>query len=268
MVADKDFAKQVQEAKKKPRNFAIIAKGPNCLKILLSKKPIKQSDILAAKTVLKGNAVITGVCVGEVGGGLVFRVLEEPSVTRQKLKDSIKNESKLTLNARFEVVSSIEEINEDEQAETPPDAGAGRGAGKVSLVALGKARIEWLTVRNAAISDLRKLKDAIAAEFKTDPEQRSELSAALGKLDGVIQEIDTDLHELLDQILNADEVAREALVKEAKARLARLAKFLATDPIIAEVDNNEVLPDTEVRGPIAVKLKEIAAALGSGTAEI
>jgi hypothetical protein len=67
---DEELAKELHVAKKKPRNFAIIAKGTNVLKLLVDKKPIKEGASVKAKKACQGNAVVTGD-----GPDLVFQVV-------------------------------------------------------------------------------------------------------------------------------------------------------------------------------------------------
>jgi len=134
--------------------------------------------------------------------------------------------------------------------------------GKLSVAALGKSRVEWLTVRNQALADMQRLKEAIAQEFADDVEQAAALASALATLDGLMQRIDVRLADELDAVLNADAAARPPLVAQVRATLAQLHALLA-DPVMAELDGNEVLPEMLVAAPIRAKLVEISAALGS-----
>jgi hypothetical protein len=136
------------------------------------------------------------------------------------------------------------------------------GTGKVSLVKLGKARLEWVGVRDAALADIRKLQAAIAAEFKSDAEQIDALKAALTRLNEGIRELEAKLAEQLDQVLNADEAARPSLIAAARKTMARLTNYVESDPIMAELDDNEVIPGMKVVAPVRAKLNEISAALG------
>jgi hypothetical protein len=141
-------------------------------------------------------------------------------------------------------------------------AAGGLPDGKLSVAALGKARLEWLTVRQQALADMHRLKDAITAEFRDDTEQAAALREALATLDGLMQRIDVQLAEQLDAVLNADAAARPPLVAQVRTTLAGLQQLLA-DPVMEELDGNEVLPDMLVAAPIRAKLVEISAALGS-----
>lgn len=119
---DKDLQKSLQQARKKPRNFAIIAKGPSCLQLLVGKKPLTAGELQEAKKACKGTEIIKGVCVGGDGPELVFRVAEKPSVTEVKLKVWIREQTGLNLKARFEVVAEVAEVNDDEPDEGTPTA--------------------------------------------------------------------------------------------------------------------------------------------------
>lgn len=118
---DKDLQKSLQQARKKARNFAIVAKGTSCLQLLVSKKPLKAGELQEAKKACKGTEIIKGVCAGD-GADLVFRVAEKPSVTEVKLKVWIREQTGLNLKARFEVVSEVAEINDEEPDEGTPTA--------------------------------------------------------------------------------------------------------------------------------------------------
>jgi hypothetical protein len=137
----------------------------------------------------------------------------------------------------------------------------GSGGG-VSLVALGKARLEWVQVRDTAVQDIRRLKDAIQVEFKDDREQASQLTSALAMLDEKVDRLDDRLHEELDAVLNAEDSAREPLIRAARSTLGDLLAFLATDPVMAEIDDNEVIAGMRVRAPLEAQLDAISTALG------
>jgi hypothetical protein len=363
-MLDQELTEGLKQAKKAPRNFALIAKGANPVKLMVRKKKFRDGELAKAKAEAKGNDVVTGVLVAS-GADFAFQVLVEPTVKPIKLKELIVEQTEMTAKPRWEVVPTLPEIgsDEDEQAEmeadeTPPgsppplttgvedeqdesdaedlpptapptidakqliaamnklspqvqSAAAANPdrkkdfvqpvaafqqfiksgqldqaqkalgqlidllksavpatapptgkTGQVSLVKLGKARLEWIGVRDAALADIRKLQGAIAAEFRNDAEQTQELKAALTRLNESIRELEAKLHEELDQVLNAEEAARPALVGVARKTLTRLTSYLDSDPIMAELDDNEVVPGMKVVAPVRAKLDEISAALG------
>jgi len=359
-MLDQELTEGLKQAKKAPRNFALIAKGANPVKLMVRKKKFRDGELAKAKAEAKGNDVITGVLVAS-GADFAFQVLAEPTVKPIKLKELIVEQTEMTAKPRWEVLPTLPDIGseEDEQAEMeademppgsppPPTTGAEQeqaeregedlpptappaidakqliaamnklspqiqaaaaanpdrkkelvtpvaafqqhikageldqakavlaqlaallkslapppgGASKVSLVKLGKARLEWIGVRDAALADIRKLQKSIEAEFRDDAEQAQELKAALARLNESIRELEAKLHEELDQVLNAEEAARPSLVGVARKTLTRLTSYLDTDPIMAELDDNEVVPGMKVVAPMRAKLDEISAALG------
>jgi hypothetical protein len=362
-MLDEELTDGLKQAKKGPRNFALVAKGVTPLKLMVRKKKFPDGMLAKAKAEAKGNDVITGVLVAS-GVDFAFQVLAEPTIKPSKLKELIAEQTEMTAKPRWEVVPALPEIggDEDEQTEmeadelpsgspplstgaeeeqvenegedlpptappaidakqliaamnklspqiqaaaaanpdrkkefvqpvaafqqfikagqldqakaalgqlvellksaVPPTAPQAGATGKVSLVKLGKARLEWIGVRDAALADIRKLQKSIEAEFRDDAEQAQELKAALARLNESIRELEAKLHEELDQVLNAEEAARPALVGVARKTLTRLTSYLHTDPIMAELDDNEVVPGMKVAAPLRAKLDEISAALG------
>src|SRR5262249_44923251 len=135
----------------------------------------------------------------------------------------------------------------------------------LSLIKLGKARLEWIGSRSKAVQDIGGLKAAIEAELKDDPEQQGQLAAALKRLDGLITELNEDLGNQLDAVLNASDPGQsQALARTAQATMDRFIKFVDTDEIMAELDGNEVLPGLQITGPLRAKLRDIAIGLGVG----
>jgi len=134
--------------------------------------------------------------------------------------------------------------------------------GKVSIMRLGKARVEWIDVRRTAVSEVSRLRDAIADEYADDDEQAMQLANALSDLDERINWLDATLEDQLDAVLNAADAERPPLVRTARATLDRFTGYLTGDAIMKELDGNEVLPDIVVVAPLKTALTNIAAALG------
>lgn len=114
---DKDLMKSLQQARKKPRNFAIVAKGSTVLKLIVSKKPIKDGELLKAKKEVGGNAIVKGVVTSGDGPELLFQVAEEVSLQEPKFKTFIKEQTGLPLKPRFVVVSSLQEVDDEDVEE-------------------------------------------------------------------------------------------------------------------------------------------------------
>ncbi len=142
-------------------------------------------------------------------------------------------------------------------------AAAAGGAPTVSLVKLGKARLEWPDTRNQALGDLNRLKKQIEADYADTPEAAGDVASAIKKLDQSFATFNAGLHDQLDAVLNADEPDRTAHIATARQMISTFAKHVDSDPIISALDGNDILPDVSIAGPIQAKLQEISAALGS-----
>lgn len=139
----------------------------------------------------------------------------------------------------------------------------GDASGGVSVFKLGKARVEWQTTRLDAIKAMDKLKVAFEAAYASKPQLKSEVAAALQRLDGVFTTLHEELYEQLDKLLNeADPPKRAALAGVARKTMSDFIRYVESDNIMQNLDGNEILPETQITAPIYVKLREIAAALG------
>jgi hypothetical protein len=74
--------------------------------------------------------------------------------------------------------------------------------------------------------------------------------------------LDGALNDELDAVLTADVAKRPPLTETARASLQRLTKYVTGNPIMSELDGNEVLPQMQVTGPLVARLQAIADALG------
>jgi hypothetical protein len=134
-------------------------------------------------------------------------------------------------------------------------------SGGVSVMKLGKARIEWKDVRSKAIQDLERFKQILRDEYGSEPKQQAALAAAVKRLDATTGTLDEELGEKLDQVLNADTTQRPQKVTAAKSVLARFVQFIESDDLMSVIDGNEYAPDMKVAEPLRGKLKEIEAVL-------
>ena len=118
-ILDEELASGLRQARKKPRNFAIIAKGPKILKMFVQKKPLKAGELQKAKGEYKGNVIIRGVCIGD-GPEMVFQVAdEEPAIKTAIFRAFITEQTELKMKPRWQVVAQLAEVddNEDESSE-------------------------------------------------------------------------------------------------------------------------------------------------------
>jgi len=111
---DDELLEGLRQAKKKPRNFAIVLKGSKVLKLIVKKKPIKPQEILEAKSEVKGTDYLQGVCQGDGGAEIVFRVVgPEPGVKAPQFKELISEQTGLAIKPRFESVKELQEVDDD-----------------------------------------------------------------------------------------------------------------------------------------------------------
>ncbi|HND55119.1 MAG TPA: hypothetical protein PLV92_22045 [Pirellulaceae bacterium] len=242
---DEALADGLKKARMTDCHFALLIKPPQPVKLIVQKKPILDGPINEAKKEKKATEIVRGVLRFD-GGEFVFIVTGDPPVEEPKLKKFVETEASMTAKVRFFVVSELPTVSESD----------------VSLVKLGKARIEWLPVRDKAIADIRALKVVIGSEFANDADQKPQLAAALKTLDQIIADIGLNLHEQLDAILSADQSARVALISKAKTTIDGFRTKLDRDPIMVELDDNEFVPGMQVVGPLKSILRDITVALG------
>jgi hypothetical protein len=97
-----DLKTALMQARRKPRHFAIIAKGAEVLALLAQKKPFRDGALRRARREKRGKQVIKGVCQGEGGTTMNFKVAgERPKVKKSKLRDFISAETGLMLKPQF-----------------------------------------------------------------------------------------------------------------------------------------------------------------------
>jgi hypothetical protein len=141
-------------------------------------------------------------------------------------------------------------------------APAAAAAGGVSLVKLGKARLEWADARVQGVSGIQRLKVAIQEDYADMPEAGDAVRAALGRLDKLVGQIDDRLVDELDAVLNAPAEARGPLADRARSTIAGFSAVVDKDPILAALDGNEFVPELSVVAPLRARLAAISAALG------
>jgi len=113
-LSDADLDDGLDEAKKKPRYFAIITKGQTIVKMIVQKKRIKDGDIQFARREFGGNAEITGVCVRN-GSEVLLQVVEkEPTLKVIKVKEFITEQTGATVKPQWQVVTALTAVPDDE----------------------------------------------------------------------------------------------------------------------------------------------------------
>jgi hypothetical protein len=113
-LSDSDLDDGLDEAKKKPRYYAIITKGQTIVKMIVQKKRILDGDILSARSEFGGNASITGVCTRN-GQELILQVEEkEPALQTIKVKQFITEQTGAALKPQWQVVTEFAFVPDSE----------------------------------------------------------------------------------------------------------------------------------------------------------
>jgi hypothetical protein len=121
---DAKLAAALKQARKTPMNFALVAKGSNAGKLVLSKKKLTATEVSAAKKEAGGGGtVFRGRCVGEEGK-LIFELAKEPPATLDKqLRTIITKEAGLTLKVEARRAPDLVDEGEGDSATAPDGAG-------------------------------------------------------------------------------------------------------------------------------------------------
>jgi hypothetical protein len=99
-----DLKAALVQAKKKPRFFAIIAKGPEVLSLMVQKKPLRDGMLRSERREEGGKQIVQGTCQGEGGATLVFKVEgNPPKIKKSSLRKFISDETGLMLKPRFDI---------------------------------------------------------------------------------------------------------------------------------------------------------------------
>lgn len=204
---DKELAKGLEVAKKKPRNFAIIAKGQNILKMLVDKKPIKDGALTKAKKDVPGGFIVQGVVRGD-GQELVFQVREESSLSDLKLKKFIGDTTGLTLKPRFSVVAALQEVDDDS-----PDDALPPNVASVNQAPVERAPVvSSPSVTDPALAQLlaamNKLAPALQLAIKSQPQRKDELMRAAAEFQ--TRYASGDATAAKESLLNLGKLIKEA----------------------------------------------------------
>lgn len=142
-------------------------------------------------------------------------------------------------------------------------AGAPATSAGFSVAKLAKARLEWISTRDAAVKGLGKLAERIVDDFRGETDQQAQVNEAVKRLRGLAAQLREDLEDQLDAALGENDPAkRTERIRTVKKTLADLVTLVTKEPLMAELDNNEVMPDMSIVAPMKAKLRDIALALG------
>jgi hypothetical protein len=129
---------------------------------------------------------------------------------------------------------------------------------------LSQAAAGWRQTHRQADERIEALKAAIKAHYaETHPSLLMEIEKGVAKLDGVLDNVD---HRLADVMVNAgkasDDGARLAQLKSGKALLTQYIIYVKSEPLIAHMDRNPFGVKTDLRALLATGLTDAAKAMG------
>lgn len=125
-----------------------------------------------------------------------------------------------------------------EQAKLTQQAESGGGA-----VTYAKSRLAWLAARKKVESEIEKLRAAIVTTYQDEGITPALEQAYRDRVAPVLVGLDARLADKLDEATNAtDAAARAKLVAEAQQIMADYQGFLASERIIADLDDNPFTP--------------------------
>jgi len=139
---------------------------------------------------------------------------------------------------------------------------ATKQASTLPVAKLEAARSDWIKSRDTAIKEITNLSKAIAVAFASETTQKKAVADAVRKLGELQVKLQTGLDNELNLAIKAKDPEKQAdLVDRARDSLASLQDLIETDDLMKNLDNNEVLKNMSVVGPMKKSLQAIEAVL-------
>jgi len=125
-------------------------------------------------------------------------------------------------------------------------------------VAYAKSRLAWLAARKKMETDIDALRAKIVETFKNDAIAPQIETNYRAKVAPVLAQLDETLADQLDKAASAsDATARTKLVADAKTTMGKYAKYLASEPLLKDLDENPFLPLT-IRATIGGTIQQLS----------
>ena len=130
--------------------------------------------------------------------------------------------------------------------------------------ALDDAVASWLQTHRIACERIAALKASAKAHYApSHPELLPAIEQGLQKLDAVMNNVDHRLaHSLASAGKAADEAARKAEMKRAKAILAEYIAYVNGESLVAHIDSNPFGVKTGLKGLLVAGLTSAAKVIG------
>jgi hypothetical protein len=127
---------------------------------------------------------------------------------------------------------------------------------------LSAAPAVWHGTRDILEKNIGALKSAVVAHYGREHVDFEEIEAGVGKLDGILENLDAELAESLTRAHSAtDDAARKAELKNAKSILTGYMNYVKSEPLIAHIDSNPFGVDTNVKKVLVGALTHMAQAI-------
>jgi hypothetical protein len=186
-----------------------------------------------------------------------------PAEMKAELKELIDSITKHGKAQEFEDADSdldaLETLLEEGDAAAAASP-AGANGGSVKLAA---ARLDLVEQRKHAISEITRLAQTLVAEFRNEPAQQAQVKSAVAQFQALAAKLSPNLENQLDRALAAKDPAEQArLATAAKPALQQFQALLDKDPLMRELDGNELISDMKVVEPMKKSLSAVEAALG------
>jgi hypothetical protein len=133
-----------------------------------------------------------------------------------------------------------------------------------SVKALEDAVASWLETHRTACERIAALKASVKTHYAAShPEFLPAIEQGLQKLDVVMSTVDHRLaHSLASAGKAADESARKAELKRAKAILAEYIAYVKGESLVAHIDGNPFDVKTDLKGLLVNGLTKAAKVIG------
>jgi hypothetical protein len=118
----------------------------------------------------------------------------------------------------------------------------------------------WVKTRTFVDLAIKKLKAAVREEYKSEaPAVLAQLDKAWGRVDGILVALDDSLALALDKATKAaDGAARQTELGKAKVILAKYVKYVQSEALIGQLDDNPFDVELNLRKTLSASLRQLA----------
>ena len=142
----------------------------------------------------------------------------------------------------------------------PPSAAGSR----VKQTKLAQGASDWRTAHVEADQRIAALKKTILKHYaEKPPAVFTGIQEGIGQLDAVLDTIDQELADLMTHASEtSEESTRVSKIGRAKALLAEHIRYIRSEPLITQIDQNPFGVQTNLRSLLVSALTDAAKALG------